>query len=367
MGRGQARDPHVVAVPAPIALVDCNNFYASCERVFPPELRGKPVVVLSNNDALMEAIDELSAVSDRVMQFRLKKPFPLLPNALGKTGTSMPCIMPQRLAETDPNKQVSEMIGSGPFRFDAIERIPGALLVYERNRDYVPRTDGMPTFTAGPKLVRYDRVEWRVIPDASTAANALAAGEVDWWQSPTPDLQLLLKRDVRSRYYPTIPAMALVMADAPQRCGMNVDLAASDWGTVVQRRSSRKPASEGRWNIFLTNLNGTNNLDPASQLGLRGNGDQAWFGWPTAPRLEQLRHDWFDAATLAEQKLICVEMQRVFFEDPSYLPLGAYYEVTALRKLRDVRTGFPHSTTLARPRRRCYADHDRRRSLRNLL
>jgi DNA polymerase V len=35
----------------PLALIDCNNFYASCERVFQPKLRGKPVVVLSNNDA----------------------------------------------------------------------------------------------------------------------------------------------------------------------------------------------------------------------------------------------------------------------------------------------------------------------------
>ena len=35
---------------APIALVDCNNFYASCERLFDPGLRGRPVVVLSNND-----------------------------------------------------------------------------------------------------------------------------------------------------------------------------------------------------------------------------------------------------------------------------------------------------------------------------
>ena len=34
----------------PIALVDCNNFYGSCERVFNPGLEGKPVVVLSNND-----------------------------------------------------------------------------------------------------------------------------------------------------------------------------------------------------------------------------------------------------------------------------------------------------------------------------
>jgi DNA polymerase V len=33
-----------------IALVDCNNFYASCERVFRPDLTGQPIVVLSNND-----------------------------------------------------------------------------------------------------------------------------------------------------------------------------------------------------------------------------------------------------------------------------------------------------------------------------
>ena len=42
-------------MPAPLALVDCNNFYASCERVFQPALRGRPVVVLSNNDGCVIA------------------------------------------------------------------------------------------------------------------------------------------------------------------------------------------------------------------------------------------------------------------------------------------------------------------------
>src|ERR1044071_4921318 len=40
------------------ALIDCNNFYASCERVFNPGLRGKPVVVLSNNDGCVIARSE---------------------------------------------------------------------------------------------------------------------------------------------------------------------------------------------------------------------------------------------------------------------------------------------------------------------
>ena len=41
--------------------------------------------------------------------------------------------------------------------------------------------------------------------------------------------------------YPSTHAMALVMADAFEKCGLNVDLVSTDWGTLVQRRSSRKP------------------------------------------------------------------------------------------------------------------------------
>ena len=40
------------------ALVDCNNFYVSCERVFNPKLKGKPVIVLSNNDGCAVARSE---------------------------------------------------------------------------------------------------------------------------------------------------------------------------------------------------------------------------------------------------------------------------------------------------------------------
>ena len=45
----------MVTLDSMFALVDCNNFYASCERVFQPQWEGKPVVILSNNDGCVIA------------------------------------------------------------------------------------------------------------------------------------------------------------------------------------------------------------------------------------------------------------------------------------------------------------------------
>jgi len=139
--------------------------------------------------------DEISAPDDRTIRFRMKRPFPQLPAALGKPGSNVCAMMPERLALTDPFKQVTEMVGSGPFRFKADEHIAGARAVYERNAAYVPRADGVPGFTAGPKVAHVDRVEWIVIPDASTAAAAMQSGEMDWWESPTFDLLPLLRQN----------------------------------------------------------------------------------------------------------------------------------------------------------------------------
>jgi peptide/nickel transport system substrate-binding protein len=104
-------------------------------------------------------------------------------------------IMPERLATTDPYKQVSEMVGSGPYRFKPDERIPGAHLTYERNSRYVPRPDGKTSGIAGPKVAHFERIEWHIMPDPSTAAAALQHGEIDWWQSPVTDLLPLLRKN----------------------------------------------------------------------------------------------------------------------------------------------------------------------------
>jgi len=104
-------------------------------------------------------------------------------------------MMPERLALTDPFRQVTEMIGGGPFRFRPDERVQGSMFVYERFDRYLPSPAGEPDFTAGPKIVHFDRVEWHIIPDSATAAAALQAGEVDGWELPPADLLPQLRAD----------------------------------------------------------------------------------------------------------------------------------------------------------------------------
>jgi peptide/nickel transport system substrate-binding protein len=144
--------------------------------------------------ALMAATDELSADGDQVVVFRLNRPFPLLPASLGKLPAYMPCIMPERLAKLDPGKALTELVGSGPFRFVPEERVQGARFVYARFDGYVPRTDTV-SRTAGAKVATVERVEWNVIPDAATAAAALAANEADWWEAPTSDLLPMMRQN----------------------------------------------------------------------------------------------------------------------------------------------------------------------------
>jgi len=145
--------------------------------------------------ALFAATEELSAPDDRTIRFRLKRPFPLLPYALGKANANLPAIMPARIAAAAPTARVTEMVGSGAYRFKADEWRQGDRVVYERFAGYVPRTDGTTSYLAGPRTAAIDRVEWRIMPDPATAAAALAAGEIDWWERPTPDLMPLLRRN----------------------------------------------------------------------------------------------------------------------------------------------------------------------------
>src|ERR1700730_4258388 len=113
--------------------------------------------------ALMAATEELSSPDDRTVRFRLKRPFPHLPEALAGPGANVPAIMPERLAAQSPDKPIAEIVGSGPYRFLASEHISGARAVFERFEAYQPRGSGPVGFTAGPEGAHFDGVERRTL------------------------------------------------------------------------------------------------------------------------------------------------------------------------------------------------------------
>src|SRR5882757_5531363 len=137
---------------------------------------------------------ELTAVDDRTFKWVLKRPYPKMKLALGKNNTPIPFIMPERVAKTDPFKQISEYVGSGPMRFVKNEWAPGAKAVFEKFADYAPRSEPV-SWLAGGKRMMVDRIEWIVIPDPGTASAALQNGEVDWWENPIPDLVTVLRKN----------------------------------------------------------------------------------------------------------------------------------------------------------------------------
>jgi peptide/nickel transport system substrate-binding protein len=375
----------------------------------------------------------MKAQDDRTFSIVLKQPFPLLLEAIGKLSSNVPFIMPERVAKTDANTQITDPTGSGPFKFVKEEWVPGNKAVYVRNTDYVPRKEP-PSWAAGGKVVKVDRVEWVYIPDSATAAAALNAGEVDWWQQLPPDLVPLLarnkdvvvanvdplgsigvfrfnhlqppfdnpkmrqalmwmvdqkdymtalagdpknwktcyayytcgtpmasdagnaplagKRDldkakalIKEAGYkgepivvmsatdqPIVNSQALVTVDLMRKIGLNVDLQAMDWGTLITRRASKEPVDKGGWNVFFTWFVGPDMANPALNAALRGNGEKAWFGWPTDPKIEDLRNQWFAAPDLEAQKKLAAAIQEEAFQSVPYIPTGQFVIPTAYRK-----------------------------------
>ena len=138
-------------------------------------------------------VDKFGTADDRTIRITLKSPFPLLLNALAKPNGMLPVMLPERLASIDPQLQIKEMVGSGPYRFLKDEFVSGSSGAYTKFTDYVPRQD-KPDWASGGKVANIERIEWRIIPDASTASAALQTGEVHWWEQVQPDLLPLLRK-----------------------------------------------------------------------------------------------------------------------------------------------------------------------------
>jgi peptide/nickel transport system substrate-binding protein len=366
---------------------------------------------------------EMHALDDHRFELRLSKPFPLVTFAIAGNNCF---IMPERLAKTDAYKQIAEIIGSGPYRFVGDEWVAGSRAVYTRFAEYRPRAE-VPSFTAGGKIVHFDRVEWHVMPDPATAGAALQAGEVDWIEQPLIDLLPLMRRNKALRVttnddfgvigvivfnhlqppfdnvklrrallpavdqsefvaavmgnesstartgvgvftagsplankvglevltgprdlararelvkesgyaneravllspsdYPSLQAVAQVTHAVYQRVGLNVEYVSTDWGTVISRRASKEPVDKGGWSTFVTTSDGLGLANPIGNNMIRGVGLAGWFGWPTSPRLVELREAWLDAPDLPAQRKIAEAIQRTVWEEVPYIPVGQW-------------------------------------------
>jgi len=147
--------------------------------------------------SLTSRLDALEAADDRTIRWRLSRPFPHMRSLLSKVVQPV-LMMPERVAMTDPFKQITEVVGSGPFRWVADEYVIASNASFARYDKYVPR-DEPPSYMAGGHRVMVDRVVWKMIPDAGTAGNALMTGEVDWLEIPLPDLLGMLRQQKRIR------------------------------------------------------------------------------------------------------------------------------------------------------------------------
>ncbi len=383
---------------------------------------------------LMDFTASLEATDAKTITLKLKEPYGLVLDSIGKPSSVVPFMMPKRIADTPADKAIPEQIGSGPFKFVQGEFQPGVKAVYEKNKDYVPRSEP-PSWSAGGKVVKVDRVEWVTMSDSQTAVNALMSGDIDFIEVPSFDLLPMLEADKdlvvhtlsdlgyqtlarmnflhppfnnpklrraamlaisqkpvldalvgNSKYYKTcgsvfpcgtplateaggdtlvkgsgieeakkllkeanydgtpvvimlptdvvtLKAQPTVVAQQLRDVGFKVDAQATDWQTVVTRRASQKPPSEGGWNMFCTNWAGADILNPIAHVTLNGRGaNGGWFGWPDDPKMEELRDKYARSTTLDEQKQLAADIQKRAFEQVTYVPLGQYSAPSVWRK-----------------------------------
>src|ERR1700758_2753874 len=131
----------------------------------------------------------------------------------------------------------------------------------------------------------------------------------------------------------TLKAQPVVVAEALRKVGFKVDLQATDWQTVVSRRASQKPVSEGGWNMFFTNWVAADVMNPVVNYSIGGKGKNGgWFGWAEDPKMEQIRDAFAHATSPEAQKKLAVEAQQELYDQVIYVPLGQYLAPSAWRK-----------------------------------
>lgn len=127
------------------------------------------------------AMASLDAKDDESFTLVLKDRLGIVLQALAKPGNVVPFMMREKDAMVDDLGVDYRPVGSGPYIFNADLYRAGNKLVFDRNPNYVPRAEPA-DYQSGGKKANFDRVEWVIMPNASSAVNALQAGEIDYIQ-----------------------------------------------------------------------------------------------------------------------------------------------------------------------------------------
>ena len=130
---------------------------------------------------------------------------------------------------------------------------------------------------------------------------------------------------------PIVHSQGLITTELLRKLGLNVELQASDWGTLITRRSSKEPVEKGGWSIFHTWWVGPDVATPATNAPMRGSADKGWFGWSKDDKLEELRDAWFNAKSEGEQKKFAQEMQKRGWDVVPFVPTAQFIVPTAYR------------------------------------
>ncbi|RKK03763.1 ABC transporter substrate-binding protein [Pseudoroseomonas wenyumeiae] len=126
-------------------------------------------------------------------------------------------------------------------------------------------------------------------------------------------------------------ASTLVMADAMQRAGLNMDVPSMDWGTLTQRRNRREAPEAGGWNLFVTVANVLDGQNPLTNQYLASTGDAAPAGWPKDEELEALRRAWWEESDPAKRQTILDQVQARAFQVLPYIPAAQFRTLAAYR------------------------------------
>jgi peptide/nickel transport system substrate-binding protein len=126
-------------------------------------------------------------------------------------------------------------------------------------------------------------------------------------------------------------AMSSVVAASLRAIGINLDEQSMDWGTIVERRTSKEPLEKGGWSLFPYGSPAAEYRDPIFATNMRGNGQDAWFGWPTDPDYEAMRTAWMDSNDADARKRLDAQTQERAFETVPFIPLGQYLPPAAWR------------------------------------